>query len=225
MVSLSAVNSSSLRGRLSFCDPPSCSLCQRAPGSQGKALPHPAGKINIRERMGTLPRAFGRTQRPNLYEVDTSILIVLDSTHLCPLGGRQNFGVSCCNSLLLHCCFVSKHERDSYFFSWPKRTVSKLPYLSCILFCTFKFWPSCKNTRISEAVIRRRSVDHSPGPVRLPDYKCRFPGPLRARFSPRWPEVVYIIIDEKPGFMIYFPRLRASNATEDTQHPSNVSLL
>lgn len=99
--------------------------------------------------------------------------------------------------------------------------------ISCppdISFSTSKFGSSYKSTRISEAVVRRSIVDHPPGPVRLPDYKCRFLGPLRLKFSPRWPGVEYIIAarENNPKSPLHAAARPQCPALEDTRQSLSV---
>lgn len=127
------------------------------------------------------------------------------------------------------CCFnyklVSGLGQKSLLFLITEKHGDNVSYLSSIAIFTSKFGSSY-STRISEAVARRSIVDHPPGPVRLPDYKCRFLGPLRLKFSPRWPGVKYIIAArENNPEEFNITHLRALNALQNRQRPLSVGPL
>lgn len=142
--------------------------------------------------MGTVPAAFGGPYNPNLYEVNPLILSFLNLTHIRPFYSERRPTLTC----ILLVNFAVLHSRLS---TWTTITFfphdRKAPRCQNFLFVkTFLFQPPNLG-RATKALVSptRSSGDHPPGPVRLPDYKCRFFGPLRLKFSPRWLEVEYII--------------------------------
>lgn len=104
-------------------------------------------------------------------------LAVPNIAHRSPFDSREKLRL-CIVIRFCSLMFLQPTLNDSQILSYI-RTAWRESSLSVTQFSfLLQFWVKSQNTRISEAVVRRSTVDHSPGPVRLPAYKCCSSGPF-----------------------------------------------